>query len=119
MRISVAVIAFALLSAIPATGIAQSDLTPSEQFDLDCATAALNTSNNAQQAGQQEAADSAYETALFYEGRLTAEDEQRNWLQELKRQTDEHPRDAESYGSVEVACMHHEQQLLKMPYSAG
>jgi hypothetical protein len=90
-------------------------LTTQERADLNCVEASLKGSEWAQANGKTETADQAWETALFFEGRLTAEDAAIDWVELATSEVRANPHPFAYYAPTGSACAIKERHFLRMP----
>lgn len=121
MRIFMIAAALAIFVG-PNSVCAMPAVSPAEQFDLDCAAAALRSTSfllNQGTDATRQASDQAYETTLFYEGRLTARDDQTNWLEIIATRQNAGQADHMADLALVVQCQTRQKELLHVPVNGG
>jgi hypothetical protein len=103
---------FFMVAAIMAASSPQS-VEEDNRADLTCLVASMATSANAQKLGNQGVSDTAYDTAMFYEGRLTARSPDIDWSDVMGRANAQLNLSVENAATLTVKCQDREKVLIR------
>ena len=105
---------FALICLLLAATVA---MTPQERLDLDCVESSLRATKGAQDQGHQEASDSSYNVAQFFEGRLSGQNNEIDWMVVVNDEVPDPSPPLMTDLKIAIECQNVEKHLLRMPGS--